>query len=216
MLRDFFYLKGLLLAGVIFTAISGCSQKYSQENRFRRTKTFLEDNIDELQDDHSKAAVQYIVPAYRHALEILKQRRFLTHPTIYACVFAGHGSRGYSPRLSIQWLESDCSVTGIFFIDTHGKRYEFTDLFAWPEELRKVVHAYFWRVRFICLRLQGGCAWDDQEFLATTSGPVIAVPVEIFKGPIKVGLITSDGKDTNIIKAWVNKDFLVKKKPLPI
>ena len=201
----FICITGICLSCLV---VLGCSDEPDLEYRFENADGRIRGNIRDMSTDTRDFALYYLLPTDRHALEILHQRKWIDCPIVFSSVFASHGSRGYSPRVRVEWFDAGYSATGLLLVDAKGRRYEFSNLFAWTPEIKEEVKYSVYLTRGIFIKLDGGMPWDDQEFLKSSIWPVITLPVDIFSGEIEVGLLLEDGTETNTVKAWVGDDFL--------
>ena len=196
----------LIFAGLIY----GCSDEPTLKDKIELTKNHFKETIEDLEKQLNPYRKKYSLPAYRRALRLLETNTNFEKPILLVARFVSRNHyRGYYPVCGLIWLESGLNTKGIRITDEEGRTWVF-DVFKWPkdEEEKKEITYLLSRRHTVLVDIEGGRKSDDQEFASKHPFPPLKIPIDVFRGKMKVGLITQDGTHTESIDAYITEDFL--------
>jgi len=202
-----FFLTTFLAFFFVWNTV-GCSKK--QDKVVEATKGRLQEGIKRCRKRPNLCRTSYIIPAYQRALEVLESGISLDPPVPFIAIFfqkVYHDSPVPRCLCFLDWLDEDFDVRGLALVDEAGTHWRY-DLFKWSAEDKEEFDRTLWLGKLIGVDVKGVRSWRQPPSLAKYPTELITVPPEIFRGKLKVGLITNDGKESELIDAWIAADFL--------
>ena len=213
--------------------VSGCDNVEGEGNSFEKKK---QNAIDALKgdlefyrkfrrSDNHKSIVfaEYAETKLAKALEYLNSLsgpKYFKEPYPYLANFTFEvRTRSnqilYRPHFCVHWLEKGMAISEIFIEDEKGNTYKFPSF----NKAREAYNTYYkdtlYRMDGIMICVSGGRAPEKLDYPTKVSvnAPVLSIPIEAFCGKIKFGLITTNGKRTPAIEAFVVPGFYEESKP---
>jgi hypothetical protein len=152
---------------------------------------------------------QYLVDAYERALKSLHglTAADLSGPMPIAAFFvAREKAADVTPSLTVEWLERDFAVTGVYIIDTAGRTHDFGAAFEWESGHKSLLAGTHFLSCGLAIAIDGKTAarWEAAE----SRWPIIRLERELLRGDVKIGLLTKDGDRTAPIGAYVDEKLI--------
>jgi len=200
---------------VIALLLSGCSKedKITQEERIAFALDQLETRINDAKSllersPHFQKSVNYEITNYNRGIKALESRSFLDRPVFLYAFFSPGYVEGSKPGCLITWLEEGFTTKGIVIVDQTGKKREYL-MFEWPPDLKEWYKRTVMRDAGILLNIKGHWKTFDPNMISDSSSwsTPIELPVDIFHGKIKMGLILKDGSYSEFIDAYIPSSF---------
>ncbi|MCD4737472.1 MAG: hypothetical protein K8R53_15620 [Bacteroidales bacterium] len=209
-------IKNILLIIVLLISICpilGCSKKESKlKSRIEvaegQIHSFIESNKRVLKNNPKNAAKIYSITALEKGLGVIDSKSFLQCPVLLRVIFSSMTRKGCPPVCDLFWLEDGLNAKGIVVIDNNDKKYEFDNVFIWTQEEKEFFKSTICRFPIVLVIIDKHQKWIDPKMISEYHLPLIRLPLNVFRGKLKVGLIMQDGSHTELIDAYIPPGFL--------
>ena len=203
------YMMNILL--IIVLMMCGCSKEKQPtlEERVECARRQLLNGVERSKEFYKEYPYEHIkdrIRAYEKGLEILENQLFLKSPVPIRAEFTCSTDKGNPPACVITWLEDGFSIKGIVVVDKTGKEYRFK-VFRWVNELKEWYACTVKRDSVVLTNIKGHWKLVDPNVVSQRIWPPINLPMEVFQGTLKVGLITKDNTYTDLIDAYIPPSF---------
>lgn len=198
---------------IIILLISGCNKEkgLTLEERIESAKcqliTGIKEENDFLVHNPNKYSKEFPIPNFERGLRSLKSRSFLERPLLLCAKFSTKTDKGCPPFCALTWLEEGFNTKGIVIVDEMGKEYEYEN-FVWDSKLKDWYSSTVRRDQGVLVIVKGYNKWVDPKVISESFWPPINLPIDAFRGKLKVGLIMQDGSHTELIDAYIPPGFI--------